>query len=278
MTISAKIIADSINPCGNRLTTYLLTYPRWVHAEFLRHRAISNCVSSSRAIPVSKVLRGVWNDPLYPVYWGANKSGMQASEEILNHQKWVAKKIIGVHRMVSIGTSWLLSKLNLHKQSANRYIEVHSNIVQIAAATEWGNFFNLRCNKAAQPEIMQLALLMLEAYTKSNPKNLKAFEWHLPFADKYAEGLTLEEKIKVSVARSARTSYASFDGKFSKEKDFELCDRLLALGHFSPTEFPAMALDMPTRYGNYIGFKQFRKTLKNENQSIFDADKLLGIS
>ncbi len=275
--IQAEIICDSINPCGNRLTTYILTYPRWVHAEFLRHRSVSNCVSSSRAIPVSRVLKNVWSDPLYPIYWGANQAGMQASSEVLNHQKWLAKKVIGAHRLASIATSWLLSKLNLHKQTANRYTEVHSNIVQLAAATDWGNFFNLRCDKMAQPEIMDLAFKMVEAYDKSIPKQLRANEYHLLFGDKYHEGLTLEEKIKVSVARSARASYSTFDGDFSKEKDFQLYERLLASRHYSPFEFPAIVLDDPVRHGNYVGFKQVRKTLLGENQMEFDTKKLLSL-
>lgn len=38
MSYSAKIIADSINPVGDRLTTFELTYPRFVHAELMTHR------------------------------------------------------------------------------------------------------------------------------------------------------------------------------------------------------------------------------------------------
>lgn len=34
----AKILKDSLNPIGNRLTTMELTYPRFIHAEFMTHR------------------------------------------------------------------------------------------------------------------------------------------------------------------------------------------------------------------------------------------------
>ena len=33
--IEARIIADSKNSHGNRITTFVLTYPRFLHAEFL---------------------------------------------------------------------------------------------------------------------------------------------------------------------------------------------------------------------------------------------------
>ena len=38
---SAKIIADSVNPVGDRLTTFELCYPRMVHAELMTHRVFS---------------------------------------------------------------------------------------------------------------------------------------------------------------------------------------------------------------------------------------------
>lgn len=38
MTISAKVIADSISPTGNRITTFELEYPRFIHVEFLKTR------------------------------------------------------------------------------------------------------------------------------------------------------------------------------------------------------------------------------------------------
>jgi len=54
MTIEAKIIEDSVGPGTRRLTTFQLTYPRFIHAEFMTHRQFSRNASSSRAIPVEK--------------------------------------------------------------------------------------------------------------------------------------------------------------------------------------------------------------------------------
>ncbi len=82
--ISAKVIADSYNPDhgGNRLTTLQLCYPRLIHSEVMTHRAFSRNASSSRAIPVAKVLAQVRENPAMPVHWGVNKPGMQASAEV----------------------------------------------------------------------------------------------------------------------------------------------------------------------------------------------------
>lgn len=38
---ATKILLDSVAPCGKRLTTWELTYPRFVHAELMTHRLFS---------------------------------------------------------------------------------------------------------------------------------------------------------------------------------------------------------------------------------------------
>ena len=45
-----EILADSLSPQGNRLTTFKITYPRIVHAELMTHRVFSRNAASSRAI------------------------------------------------------------------------------------------------------------------------------------------------------------------------------------------------------------------------------------
>ncbi len=69
MTISADVIADSISPLGIRITTMALVYHRFIHAEFMTHRTFSRSASSSRAIPVKRMLSEVWNHPATPIHW-----------------------------------------------------------------------------------------------------------------------------------------------------------------------------------------------------------------
>ena len=63
--ISAKIIADSINPRGTRITTFELEYPRIIHSELMTHRMFSRNSASSRAIPVAKVIEMVEQNPAF---------------------------------------------------------------------------------------------------------------------------------------------------------------------------------------------------------------------
>lgn len=67
--ISAKIIADSISPQGNRITSFILTYPRFIHAELMTHRMFSRNSASSRAIPFAKMVKMVQKDPFIPIAW-----------------------------------------------------------------------------------------------------------------------------------------------------------------------------------------------------------------
>src|SRR5579863_3407476 len=93
MPISAKIILDSISPAGVRLVTFELKYPRFIHAEFMTHRVFSRNASSSRAIPVHKMLERIRKEPAMPVHWGQNQPGMQAANEVadpeLAKQLWL---------------------------------------------------------------------------------------------------------------------------------------------------------------------------------------------
>ena len=77
-----EIIADSENPQGDRLTSFLVTYPRIVHAEMLRHRMFSRNVASSRAIPFKKMVKDVEENPFIPIAWQKDHKGMQGSEYI----------------------------------------------------------------------------------------------------------------------------------------------------------------------------------------------------
>lgn len=79
---SVSILKDSLAPCGRRLTTWELSYPRFVHAELMTHRLFSRNSASSRAIPIERLLARVREDPALPKWWGRNQAGMQALEEL----------------------------------------------------------------------------------------------------------------------------------------------------------------------------------------------------
>lgn len=271
--ISAKIVADSI--CrSHRLTSFLLVYPRFIHSELMTHRSLARNAASSRAIPVQKMIQRIWDEPAMPVSWGKNQKGMQAGEELGENDKNQAQAIWLKAMRNAIDSAETMLNLGVHKQIANRLLEPFAHMQTLASATEWANFFNLRCHKDAQPEFQALAYEMLRAYNNSTPRELRPEQWHLPFMDqdRFAD-LTEEQNLKIATARAARTSYFNFDGTIAPEKDYELHDSLIASGHWSPFEHPAQAMG-DERYehtpwcGNYRGFIQYRKRFPQENRSI----------
>ena len=76
MTITAKVIADSISKSNKRIITFELEYPRFVHAEFMTHRLFSRNAASSRAIPVQRAMDLIKEDTAMPIHWGKNQPGM----------------------------------------------------------------------------------------------------------------------------------------------------------------------------------------------------------
>jgi hypothetical protein len=226
-----------------------------------------------------------------------------------------------------------LVSLKVHKQIVNRLIEPWMWITVLISATEWTNFFGLRCHKDAEPHFQHIARMMQDARDASTPRELKAGEWHLPLiydedwhhamdllgfggeGDPNPEDKALVEYllIKVSVGRCARVSYLTHDGRRDLKEDNTLHDRMVVAEplHASPAEHVAQALDWPKwwtdrptastcsidevqrdvlqwrlkkgdvyapgpvrdlelvlsqlRSGNYIGWRQYRKTLLNEH-------------
>lgn len=244
MTIFAKVIADSIlkldydNSPVSRITTMIVTFPRFILAEFNTHRMFSRNSASSRAIPFEKMLEVVQNNPFIPIAWQKDHKGMQGSEY------WTEKDEV----RIDIGnefeyvediqpiteefkTRWLeardkavniaigMNDLGLTKQLCNRLLEPFVWHTIIVTATEWENFFALRCPQYTSPisgkvyrskkdyiineedphndnlewlylnkgqseiHMMALAEAMWDAYNESTPKELKAGEWHIPFGD-----------------------------------------------------------------------------------------------
>lgn len=277
--IFAKIICDSITEQGNRLTTFVAVLPKFINAELCTHRALSRNMGSSRARPLSKTITSVRENVVQPVSWGLNQAGMSASKEL---DPQTSQECFDEWKKASqdaITHAENLAGKNVHKQIANRVLEPYIYTEAIISATEWGNFFNLRCHPDAQPEFQELAYCMLQAYVDSIPVVKRYGEWHIPFGDKYLEhGISEKERVKIGVARCARVSYLNFEGDIDHQKDYQLHDDLLKSGHMSPFEHVAMAANgygYDQFYGNFCGWEQYRRTIPNENRKKFDPVSLL---
>ncbi len=276
--IQAKIIADSINPQGDRLTTFIVTFPRIILSEFNTHRMFSRNSASSRAIPFEKIVKSVEENPFIPIAWQKQHKGMQGTEY------WTEENIIkyledswieSMHK--ALQSAKLLTSKGVTKQLCNRLLEPFMWHTVIITSGKEGleNFFNLRNHEAAEIHIQELAKRMLEVYNESKPKQLQTGEWHIPFSDNIDENnlkevlkkMSIQNELgesiigagsrairKIATARCARISYTVV-GEENKEPNYEndikLHDRLAESGHWSPFEHCAKAMS-DTEYSNFI--------------------------
>lgn len=150
--ISAQIVADSINPQGDRITTFLLTYPRFIHGELMTHRVFSRNSASSRAIPFEKMVKMVEEDPFIPIAWQKDHKGMQGNEYItdetdieLNKKAWLSAKGNAISSAKYLNHGVKEGRDNgVTKQLCNRLLEPFMWHTTLCTFTESENFFNLR--------------------------------------------------------------------------------------------------------------------------------------
>ena len=291
---TAIVIADSISDQGIRITTFQLRYWRAIHAELMTHRVFSRNAGSSRARPSKAIIEQVYNDPWGPLHWGANEPGMQATSELSDGAIAIAQSTWFFSAQNAAENALALMRVGCHKQIVNRVLEPFTYIDVVVTATDYANWFALRLDKDAQPEIQQLAQAMESAMDASKPVLLNPGEWHLPYitTNDYAEAQNhvsyviskdrpetlLDLLKKISAARCARTSYKAFDGKVASiDDDLSLFDKLMLgnLKHASPTEHQAtpdyinywdgeIEFVSPWLHGNFKGWVQYRKTIPNE--------------
>lgn len=203
----AEVIADSISPRGHRLTTFLITFPRFILAELNTHRMLSRNSASSRAIRLAKMLQAVMDSPMVPMRWMKEHSGMQGTEYFGDEtceEAWLKiDRCFGYEQYKNMKATeylnklWLMARdsmisiaeemgsLGVTKQICNRLLEPFMWHTVLISGTEWGNFFALRAHEAAEIHMEHLAQLMLKAYNSSTPRQLMEGGWHIPFGDSF---------------------------------------------------------------------------------------------
>ena len=277
---AVKILADSVGPHGIRLTTFEITFPRFILAELNTHRMLSRNSASSRAIPTEKRIQEVVLDPFVPEF-NARVKGMGVGEPLGGEDARRAQD------------EWLLASrdavraarqlLRVDKSRANRLLEPFLWQTAIVSATDWDNFWALRDHEAAQPEFYRLAKLMHEHYLIMEPTQLDWGEWHLPLVfPSDTDSHVLHAHLgapSVSAGRCARVSYDTHDDHEDAHVSQARWEQLAASGHWSPAEHPAR---LPSeeewsdrvsfhqgRWGNFEGWIQLRKHYPNEE--VFNA-------
>ncbi len=254
-----EILADSINPYNNRLTTMRVEMPRFVLAEFNTHRVFSRNAGSSRAISTTRRIQMIRDNPVVPVEWGLKTQSMHATQQLNETDQLTAFQLWKAAENSAITAALALDKLGVHKQIVNRLLEPFCHVQVIVTSSDFSNFFTLRTSEKAQPEIRQLALEMQKVYNNHVPRSLNWGEWHAPFSADLddLEGSYVDWK-KVAVGRLARVSYES--NPKHPEVDEYLANQLIKDGHWSPFEHLAKAVegeDEMCRNFNY-GWAQYR--------------------
>jgi len=284
---SAKVICDSVCPNHARLTTFVVTMPRIVLAEFNTHRMFSRNSASSRAIPVERMLNLIQENPYVPTHWGKNQKGMQAYEEVAREERHVAQQNWLRGLDCALRSVRALQDVGIHKQTTNRLLEPFMWHTVLVTATEWDNFWHQRDHEAAHPDIRKVARLMRDAYEQSTPKDLAHSEWHLPFIEQ--DDIELAQRMavssagssqsvgaesilkKVSAGRCAAVSYMRQEEK-DFAKDIARCEGLVVNGHMSPLEHVARPMS-PTEIERW---RTFHVTLSDGTQDWTTTPTLVG--
>lgn len=291
--IKAEVIEHTRTNFGAEAVTMMVVLPRICLSEFNTHRKFSRNTSSSRAIPILKMIKHVYNNMFIPVYWGKNQAGMQAAEELTGTRLKLAKLAWKTSGKIACGLAWTLNKIGVHKQITNRLIENFSYVTVVFTTTDLLNFISLRAHADAQPEIKAVAEAILLAYDASTPRLLNDGEWHLPFITEFERSHHDIEQLKqISAARCASTSYVTVDGKaITPSRALEICTKLSNADpiHASPFEHqltPDVTVDIeyrvakskkklqvatvwknPHLHGNTVGYIQARKLMNSESKT-----------
>lgn len=273
-----QVIEDSVSPQGERLSTILFSNPRMTHSDFLTHRVLSRNGRSSRAVPTKRLIA----EPIVePLFYGSNKSGMAAGEELTGWRYLLARAVwVGTAKLTKVAVR-LLHFAGLHKQWANRPLEWFGKIDVLVSSTDWANFMALRDDEGAQPEIQALAREIKAALDASSPRVLQPGQWHMPFVSEDERAtLSVSDQLVLSTARCARLTIEPFDGNAAYEAERARYERLVVSRpvHASPAEHQAtpdvykaglrQPWGSPRLHGNFRGWVQHRKLL--ENEAVFD--------
>lgn len=252
-TITAKTILRSRNAASpdKVLSTLLLRYPLWIHAEGLTHRILSlsedmqvylptpslmadknlsRNAASARAIPIDRLIQDIRRDPAVPLHWGKNERGMQATETtdapVYIDGVWMPPEMAwGAAQEMAIQFALAFAEAGYHKQVVNRLLMPFGHITVLVSATEWDNFLELRDHGDAEPHMRMLAQEVRKCLEREDDiQTLQPGDWHMPFVDAVEwesfdhvdpvidPDAILKKELKLSAARCASTSYKTVEG------------------------------------------------------------------
>jgi thymidylate synthase ThyX len=258
-TYACEVLADSIHPqTKDRLTTIIVTFPRVVEKELLRHRSFSFSSESSRAMRATTVLQSVKDNLYKPVTWLKAKAGMVAAGPI--DDPGAIDEAFNTYFQATETFVNILTSHNVSKQQANRYLEPFMGLTVVITGSKpaWDVFFALRISADADPVINETATFIKSVYDASTPEGLGMYEAHVPIY-----GKSDYDMIR-SVAAVARSSYKNTNKNTTIEEDIAFADRLIADMHLSPFEHIATTCGIEEPFNGNLqpGWRQARKLLE----------------
>jgi hypothetical protein len=256
-----------------------VTFPRFILAEVNTHRMLSRNSASSRAIPPEKIIERVAQDPFIPETFNARVKGMGVGNSVDPNRQDICRLAWLDSRNAAVAAAMKLIEQDIDKSRINRLLEPFMWHTAIISATDWENFFALRCPPGdemdiefpAQPEFQLTALAMRKAMRASEPVPIASGHWHLPLVGHRDRELfhDPEDLARISAGRCARISYG-YSG--IDEDPYKSLDRAFTLeesGHMSPFEHQAMATGEIGKYsGNFEGWEQYRKQIIGEENMV----------
>ena len=271
-----RVERDSISPEGERLITIVCKSPKFLDAQWQKHRNLSISASSDRAIPTTTLLdRDIYiPDTLY-----RNCPGM-AGKELLTPEQVaeVQEHIRNLYEITCGAVDTIQEGWNLHKQHINRYLApwTFQTLVVTGNLRWFEDLVRLRATDHAQPEFRKQALEIDTILSDHSPTEMGRWDWHLPFVtpDEQASITNITTLCSLSAARAARASYAKQDTYSEQSQDLDRYKRLVAEGHVKPLEHAARPLNPQYDYDvcyyrprwgmmvdNFIGWRSLRSML-----------------
>lgn len=265
--VYASIMADSINGVTHdRLTTFQVECPLWVWYDLLTHRLLSRNASSMRAEPFASIRARIYSRPNFPSPTTTYAKGMVSNEVMMPEHQRQADRAFRRALNTIMERHHDLEELGASKQDANTLLMPFVTMTGILSATEWANFFKLRCDAGARPAFQTLAKMMRQLYSDSAPKVLNPGAWHLPYIAASEDTQPVNRRQVHSVARCARVSWLKHDKMTATfDEDANRHEQLIRDGHWSPFEHQAVALPRRMMVGNYVGWLQYRKLFGTES-------------
>lgn len=143
----------------------------------------------------------------------------------------------------------------------NATFEEGIDVSRKAEYTDWYDLFFLQQNVAdGEIHISLLAEKMYDAYNESKPKELLEGDYHIPFNEdiefvELTTGLSLEDKIKVSIGMCARVSYTPVGDNsiLSAQTYINIYDKMVKADPFHASPFEHVARVMTKEeYSKFI--------------------------